>query len=64
MPSESIPAVAVFFHFPSAGLLPAEVRSFRVMFYERRKSYIAYNQLFIDILHFFCSNFNLHQVSR
>jgi recombination protein RecA len=34
------------------------------MFYERRKSYIAYNQLFIDILHFFCSNFNLHQVSR
>jgi hypothetical protein len=90
MPSESIPAVGVFFISPPPdsclpGLLPARTlacpdlacpdlacpdsRLLRsdhslVQSHQGYKSYIACNHLLIGILHFFCSNFNLHQTSR
>jgi hypothetical protein len=61
MPSRSIPAVEVFFIAPPPDSCLLRFDHSLVMFHEGRKSYIAYNQLLIGILHFFCCNFNLHQ---
>lgn len=65
MPSRSISARECFFIFPTTpdSCLLRFDHSL-VAFHQGRKSYTAYNQLLIEILHFFCGNFNLHPASH